>query len=371
MRRPWVANTALLVGSSVLALVASEVVARTFVPSRTTAGEAALFEYEPRLGWQFVPNGRSRVRIPDGHETLVVINEHGMRDGSYAFERPPGVERVAVVGDSFLVGLGVEPADLLTARLAGRLRPGTEVMNFGVNGYGPIQELLLVADRVRLFRPDLVVLLLYLGNDLEDLDGSSFRTGYQRPLGRIVDGQLVIDRWPDPPRPLDRFLFGLWRVRLYELSMQAARGAPAWLGGGETRSSGPTPEQLALLRATLDAMARRAAEFGSDLLVVTAPTAAEVETLAGGSADQTAGASVAAAVRDFAADKGLTFLDLSPELARRAALGFTDYFPAYRHWNASGHSAVAAEIGRLLDTAREAGYRSSAPGPGDSSRSTR
>ncbi len=364
MRRSWLANTALLVGSSALALVASELVARTFVPSRTTAGEAALFEYEPRLGWQFVPDGRSRVRIPDGHETLVVINEHGMRDRSYAFERPPGVERVAVVGDSFLVGLGVEPADLLTARLAGRLRPGTEVMNFGVNGYGPIQELLLVTDRVRLFRPDLVVLLLYLGNDLEDLDGSSFRTGYQRPLGRIVDGQLVIDRWPDPPRRLDRFLFGLWRVRLYELSMQAARGAPA-------RSSGPTPEQLALLRATIDAMARRAAQFGSDLLVVTAPTAADVETLAGGSGDQTAEASAVAAVRDFAADEGLTFLDLSPELARRAALGFTDYFPAYRHWNASGHAAVAAEIGRLLDTAREAGYRSSMVGPGDSSRSTR
>lgn len=348
MKLPALRNAALLVVSTGLALAVSELVARALVPSRATAGELELFEFDPRLGWRFAPNREARVRIPDGHETIVRINEHGMRDRSHPLERRPGARRIAMVGDSFLVGLGVDDADLLTSRIEEWLEPGTEVLNFGVSGYGPIQEFVLVEDQVRRFAPDLVILVLYLGNDFEDLDGSRFRTGYERPRGRVVGGRLIVDDWPEPPKPTDRLLFSLWKFRVYEIAARAARRAADGAREDERLRRWPTTAEVALMRGVIGETARRVSAFSGDFLVVAVPsmTALDGRVARGGEPGDEAAA--ARAVADICAGAGVAFLDLSATFAERASAGVGDYFAAYRHWNAQGHGAAAAAIGGFL-----------------------
>lgn len=53
-------------------------------------------------------------------------------------------------------------------------------------------------------------------------------------------------------------------------------------------------------------------------------------------------------MRDFCAEEGITFLDLSAELQSKLRAGHNVYFPDDSHWNAAGHETAAAALARLL-----------------------
>ena len=73
-------------------------------------------------------------------------------------------------------------ADLLAPR-------GVEVLNLGVGGYGTAQQLLTLEEDGLRYRPDLVVLGFFLGNDVQNnsraietgLQGEEARTTFARP----------------------------------------------------------------------------------------------------------------------------------------------------------------------------------------------
>jgi hypothetical protein len=102
-------------------------------------------------------------------------DRHGFRRaGDATIEKPEGTRRVLLVGDSFAVGYRVGQADDLGSRLQqalGEAGAPVEVLAAGA-GY-PSQAARVVASRLR-FAPDLVVLGLTLGNDLQQ---ELFETG--------------------------------------------------------------------------------------------------------------------------------------------------------------------------------------------------
>jgi hypothetical protein len=53
-------------------------------------------------------------------------------------------------------------------------------------------------------------------------------------------------------------------------------------------------------------------------------------------------------MREFCAEKGITFLDLTAELQSTLRAGHNVYFPDDSHWNAAGHETAAAALARLL-----------------------
>ena len=91
-----------------------------------------------------------------------------------ATAKPAGTRRVVVLGDSHTDGY-VDNAEsfatVLEARLRERLGPSdvVEVLNAGVVGYSPAQEYLWYAVRGVALAPDVVVLVLYAGNDVSEL----------------------------------------------------------------------------------------------------------------------------------------------------------------------------------------------------------
>jgi lysophospholipase L1-like esterase len=165
MRSPkpvWLVN-ALLVCAS---LVAGIVVAEGFL---RWAGldHAILWAPDPRLGWRSIPNATGH--WTEEGQAFVRMNSHGYRDRERETAKPKNTFRIAVFGDSMTQAVQVELEETFTHRLEERFRSqelAIEVLNFGVNGYSPVQELLLLKEEGPRFQPDLVILAAFLDNDV-------------------------------------------------------------------------------------------------------------------------------------------------------------------------------------------------------------
>ena len=92
-----------------------------------------LFEYDPDIGYRFVPHLKTRVASPDGGY-LVRTNGLGFRSDR-EFERDDQAPRVLVFGDSFTAGDGVSNGSRYSDVLE-TLLPPVEVHNFGLPGSG-------------------------------------------------------------------------------------------------------------------------------------------------------------------------------------------------------------------------------------------
>jgi hypothetical protein len=116
----------------------------------------------------------------------VRINRDGFRGPDYAKVKPPGVIRVAVIGDSYAEAIQVAEDKTFTA-VSGRELADCpslkgkriEAMNFGVDGYGTAQELITLQRKVWSYSPDIVILAIFLGNDVRNnsvvLEGNQCR----------------------------------------------------------------------------------------------------------------------------------------------------------------------------------------------------
>jgi hypothetical protein len=152
----------------------------------------------------------------------VVTNSCGMRSPERPLAKPPGVYRIALLGDSFAFGWGVQQEasfaqkleDNLNRMAAGKKR--FEVLNFGVPGYSTFQEVALFEERGLDFNPD-AVLVYFVQNDfgmpffVRDLNGSGglFSSMKFVQLGRkLLDptalNRQISDLGLDPNRALAR-----------------------------------------------------------------------------------------------------------------------------------------------------------------------
>ena len=103
---------------------------------------------------------------PDG-AVVGHINALGLRGPECELAKRPGTTRVAVLGDSFTLGIGVRDEDSLPARLERALgRPDIEVLNFGVSATQTVEHVRYLEGYALGFEPDVVVLVYFL-NDAE------------------------------------------------------------------------------------------------------------------------------------------------------------------------------------------------------------
>jgi lysophospholipase L1-like esterase len=98
----------------------------------------------------------------------VEFNGHGMVGPERPFDKPAGIRRVLLLGDSYTASLQV-PYDSSWAReLELALGPGWEVLNAGVSGYGTDNALFYLREVGWRFDPDLVLLTFFTSNDVSD-----------------------------------------------------------------------------------------------------------------------------------------------------------------------------------------------------------
>ena len=88
--------------------------------------------YHPLLGWTNLPGYRSGPEVP----FEVTINSQGLRAlREYSPRPPPGHRRLLIFGDSSVFGEEVDDDQTLPFHLEREVL-GSEVLNFGVHGYG-------------------------------------------------------------------------------------------------------------------------------------------------------------------------------------------------------------------------------------------
>jgi hypothetical protein len=90
-------------------------------------------------------------------------NSRGYYDEEFG-PRRPGLRRVLSIGDSYAVG--VVPHQLHFTTVCERMLGEVEVCNVGACGVGPSEYLVMLQDERASLEPDVVVVHLFLGNDL-------------------------------------------------------------------------------------------------------------------------------------------------------------------------------------------------------------
>jgi hypothetical protein len=140
--------------------------------------------YDASRGWGLRPDVSGYYRREGG--AFVHINRDGFRGPDLPRRKPPGTVRIAVLGDSYTEAIQVPNEDTfasVAARTLARcpLLKGrrVEALNFGVDGYGTAQELVTLREKVWAYQPDVVVLAIFLGNDVRNnsvsLEGNQCR----------------------------------------------------------------------------------------------------------------------------------------------------------------------------------------------------
>jgi hypothetical protein len=174
---------ALLSSSLVLALAAGEVALRAsgrahpvraqwLEPLADVAAGGSAYQPGGELVYRYPSDPRGYFGV--GGEVRGSINALGYRGAERPRARSEGVLRIAALGDSFTLGIGVRDEDTLPARLEARLR-GVEVLNFGVSASDTPEQVRYLESYVAGFRPDLVLIVFFL-NDAERAATMEFLT---------------------------------------------------------------------------------------------------------------------------------------------------------------------------------------------------
>jgi hypothetical protein len=396
-RFTWVANLALAGASVIVVLAVAELVLRL----TGIRFDASLYGSDPTLGWVLRP-GAHGWNVSEG-ESYVEINSDGQRDRERSATKPPSGFRIAILGDSMVEARQVDLTETFAARTEGLLAncPAlhdrhVEILNFGVPGYGTAQELLLLRSKVWKYRPDLVILSVYLGNDLFDnYRALDYTSPELRPYFILTDRGLVL-RPPerevelsDTRRAFARnvlantmnrsrvlLLINTARNRLTKIDNatrvkaeeSAVGGIPLNYPAAWPYMPAETDARLAEAWKTTEALILSVRDEvrirGADLVVTYIPMSRQIDPNPGALASARREIGVEnlrypnERLERFASRNGMDFLDLSRPLQERALRegAYLNRFrnqPGGGHFNELGHRAIAEALsghicGRLM-----------------------
>ncbi len=194
------ANAILLVVTVLVLLLAAEVALR-FVYHPEFLG--SVIRYDPLLGWSLEPNS-SLVSVDSQRDFRyrIDVNALGLRDRRIEIDRPRGVHRVLVLGDSFAFGVGLPIGERFSDLLNQSMGKDVEVINAGVPGWGTDQEMLFYESRLRRLHPDVVVLTFLFQNDVVNngLRGPLIEVGTKPRF--VCEGDSLRLEPPTPPAQL-------------------------------------------------------------------------------------------------------------------------------------------------------------------------
>ena len=380
-RRRWAGRVTLLVLGVLLPLIVLEAIIRVFgpvVPGSYSTG--SFLTTHPIYGRFHVLNVDVWVKT-DEFASQVTINSLGLRGPERPYQKPDDTRRVLVLGDSFTEAAQVSERDGVVSQLEQRLNAGStsrcEVLNGGVGGWGTGQQLLFLQTEGLQYQPDLVVVLLYLGNDIFDnsweLQGRP--SSVKEPYFTFRDDGAFSpmpfrNRPPDDVSPVVRQLrehVMLWNVfetgvlqKLTESQADTDLRANRFnLNKMLVHSVKPSERLDDAWRITLTLLQRiRETDDarGIKTAIVVAPAAFQVyaedwSALLDSNhlrADQWSPTRPDEVLAEHAVQIGAPMLDLLPPLRSAAQTGPRLYFPYNKHWTPAGHAQAAETIATFL-----------------------
>jgi hypothetical protein len=320
-------------------------------------------QFDAQLGWVKKPNSSAHRKTGE-YDVTFTINALGLRDDPMTTaDKPAGVYRVLVLGDSFVQGYTVERANLFVDILENWWKAegrDVDVINAGTEGYSTDQEVLWFLENGKKFSPDLVILCPYENDLYWDSQPKYDRYPKPRfePSGEVEKRELVD---PGPPSWLSKLAVG----RILGI---LAHPPELFTPDGKTKlpmewvcyfRNDPPPmrEVKDRTRGALLALKKSCKEMGAELQVALIPSKACVEEEAKAKLDKQIGAAGGSAdtpVDTFAAlCKDLDLPTIDPrarflEDVKTAKDGHL-YYQKDWHLNPEGNRAFARVIHDELD----------------------
>ena len=378
MSRQRLANVSLLLAVLLLCAASVELAARLWT-RRTPAvrSEEPLHRHDPELGWVKVPGAVARLEREEFSITIEV-NANGQRGPLRPFEKPAGVSRVLLLGDSFAAGYYVEEPQSVRAMLERRLtscRPDrVEVLTAGTVGYSTDQEYLEFVGRSRRYSAD-VVILLFFSNDLFFNAQAIGMAAQPKPLFDVRNGELALVDTPavakvaGPPRAPRP-----WRgsMALRFLSRRTARGNPKlhrvlegfglvaplprdppreYLVYGPPRFTEQVEPMWRVTEALLERLAAAAAAERARFGILYVPARFETSDAAWAATSERYNmgsrwrrGAVIERLEVITGRLGIPLIDPTRALGEVEKRGGSAYYAIDGHWNASGHATAAEAL---------------------------
>jgi hypothetical protein len=339
------------------------------------------------FGWRGRPGYETPV-VTEGYAHTLTLNDSGHHDTDHPLAKPADTYRILLLGDSFARAHQVPESetshqvleDWLNANAA---PPRFEVINAGVDAWGTAQELLYYRQEGRLYQPDMVLLLLYLANDVKDnLPGRGLTLGerncYAPYFTLCADGELDPSAWRHAPGlapvmgecPAWRRALADALAWLYDHSNLYRRLEPLLLLDLPEVSALSFYETdnatfdygLTLTLALVGQMAQEVEADGvafgvvlispEDLITFLQMSDAEREAVYERLPLLRSAANMPSPnemVAESLAAQGIRVLDLLPPFAQEMERGDALlYFAGDRHWNVAGNRLAGEEMGRWI-----------------------
>jgi lysophospholipase L1-like esterase len=269
-----------------------------------------------------------------------------------------GTERLVLhIGDSMVYGTGVGPEERFT-HLLESAGAGTRHLNGGFPGTGPDHHLQVLRAWLPLLKPDALVLYLYPGNDLLDLDRPYACCDHGPLLDAGLKTRCPTPRWSFPLRALLARSPPPYPLRAASSHLVIAAHLSAAFSRvvsllephlGEAAGGAEEEQAWARYGGILSAVRELAAERDLPLSAVLLPTRVALEPGAAPSHAQ----GVAERMAQVARQESLRLLDardwIAP-LAREGSYGhlFGDGVRWDEHLSAEGHRSLAAWLAERL-----------------------
>ncbi len=337
-----------------------EIGLRTWGSSEAAPSFQGLFTEDAQAGYRLKPGVRVRFATAE-FDTDIAINSSGVRDDEEFGPKPPRERRLAILGDSLVLSVqvpfGQTFGELLERRLNARqTRYRYRVINAGVQGYGPVEELFFFRSVVLPLQPDIVIDTLFVGNDAEEAVASAPRlAGAARPMSETL-GENATTR----VRRLVRrsMVLQILRLRALAVTERFSGRLEAPEPPLQSYAEHPAPriaEGLVIVRRTVETIRDEAEAAGARLALVLMPARFQVDDADYGRLREAVTQSGGQLRRDGATerfdralgDMGIPTLDVLPAL-RRALPGPDLFFQQTVHLTPRGHEVVADALDQFL-----------------------
>jgi hypothetical protein len=359
------ARVALVLVGLLLPLVLAEVLLR--IAGAVLPGDyqtVSFAEAHPEFGRRNKPG--AGWKKTSEYTSWIEVNSKGLRGAEIDYPKPAGEYRILVTGDSFTFAEQVNQQETFSQRLEDQLNAESSglkyrVLNAGSNGWATANEAVYLTKEGVRFHPDLVVVALYLGNDVSD--------NYRRiaTVQNAVEADLALrgaDAFDGPRRILRK-------SELYTVFESGVLAKLPWWqdDGGSSSSDRRPPRTLAeaeeawtITERLLDRMRDVSESQGARFMVMVVPSATAVAQRGGagvketdeddeeGGGDEKPGFDDPhGTLGDLVARANLTTLDLLAPM-RRADNRIKErlYYRQNAHWTAAGHGVAAEELRDFL-----------------------